>query len=247
MQTQDDDFPYISDDPSLAPVENQDAILSLTSEQLDDIKGALRLVVGSTLTGRDALSKRVRQMQAGQESVKPESIIIDENETSGDQLKFLLLGVLFEIPDLFQRGLVTTEQVSIKVYGLISKILSPFTRSWIFSPAKGQVDIFTARGERVVDYLVMRGRIEEQNSRLILQQEAIDNLVNDVVETVIQKIDIQKIIQEEGLGMAGGMTDEFREQSSNVDSILEQKLRSIFHKRVPSQSDTSPNNSAEGG
>jgi hypothetical protein len=247
MKTQDDDFPYTSDDPSLATLEDKDAILSLTSEQLDDLRGALRLVVGSALNGKDTLAKRLRQMQTMQESVKPESIIIDENEAARDQLKYLLLGILFETPDLLQRGLVTTEQLSLKVYGLFSKILSPITSSWVFSPVRDQYGSAAARGEKVIDRLVMKGRIEEQNSRLALQQKTIDDLINELLEYVILKTDATQIIEDAGIGVAGGVTDEFREQSSNVDTILEQKLRSIFHKRVPPQPDTSPSNPTEGG
>jgi len=247
MQKQDDDFPYTSDDPSLTPIEDNDAILSLTSQQLDDLRGTLRLVVGSALNGKDLYVKRLRQMRTMQESVKPDSIVIDENETARDQLKYMLLGILFSTPDLLQRGLVTTEQVSLKVYGLFSKILSPFTSSWVFSPVRDQYDSATARGEKVIDRLVMKGRIEEQNSRLALQQKTIDDLINELLEYVILKTDATQIIQEAGIGVAGGVTDEFREQSSAVDSILDQKLRSIFHKRVPSQSDTPPSNSAKGG
>jgi hypothetical protein len=247
MQTQDDDFPYTSDDPSLAPMDNKDAILSLTSQQLDDLRGTLRLVVGSALNGKDLYVKRLRQMQAVQEPIKPEGIVIDENEAAGDQLKYLLLGILFETPDLLQRGLVTAEQVSMKVYGLFSKILSPITSSWVFSPVRDQYGSAAARGEKVIDRLVMKGRIEEQNSRLALQQKTIDDLINELLEYVILRTDATQIIQEAGIGVAGGVTDEFREQSSNVDSILDQKLRSIFRKRVPSQPDTPPSKSTEGG
>jgi hypothetical protein len=247
MQTEDDDFPYTSDDPSLAPIENKDAILSLTSQQLDDLRGTMRLIVGSALNGKDLYVKRLRQMQAVQESIKPESIVIDEDEVEGDQLKYLLLGILFETPDLIQRGLVTVEQVSMKAYGLFSKILSPITSSWIFSPVRDQYGSAAARGEKVIDRLVMKGRIEEQNSRLALQQKTIDDLINELLKYVILKTDATQIIQEAGIGVAGGVTDEFREQSSNVDSILDQKLRSIFHKRVPPQSDTTPSKSAEEG
>jgi len=42
------------------------------------------------------------------------------------------------------------------------------------------------------------------------------------------------------------VVDEFRDQSSNVDSILDQKLRSIFRKRVPSETVTQPSNPADG-
>lgn len=245
METLDDDFPYTSDDPSLAPVEGNNTILSLSSQQLNDLKGTLRLVVGSAMTGKDAFTKRLRQMQSAQESVKPETIIVDENETSRDQLKYLLLGILFETPDLLQRGLVTAEQASSKVYGFFSKLFSPLTNSWAFSPVKGQYDNAAERGEKVVDRLIMKGRVEEQNSRRILQQQAIDDLVNEFLEYLLLKTEIQGLIEEAGIGVAGGVVDEFRDQSSNVDLILDQKLRSMFHKRVPSQTVTPPSDQAD--
>ncbi len=247
MQTQDDDFPYASDDPNLAPVEEENTALSLTPQQVGDLKASLRLVVGSALNGRDAYILRLRKMQAMQESAKPEIIDVDESETFRDQLRFLLLGMLFETPDLFQRGLVHAEHVSDKVFGLFSKILSPFTDSWIFSPVRKQYDQAAARGEKVIDRLIMKGRMEERNSRQILQQKAIDDLINDFLEYVVLKTEATQIIEEGGLGMAGGMVDEFQEQSAAVDSVLEQKLKSFFLKPDPSKPTTPPSNPAEGG
>lgn len=246
MQTQDDDFPYTSDDPSLAPVEEEDAVLSLTSQQLSDLKATLRLIVGSALSGKDAYVQRLRRMQAAQEIVKPERLIVDESEVFQDQLRYLLLGILFETPDLLQRGLMTAENVSAKVYGLFSKILSPFTDSQIFSPAKNQYDYAVARGEKVIDRLIMKGRMEEQNSRSILQQKAIDDLLNEFLEYLVLKTEILQLIQEGGVSVAGDATDVFREQSAAVDSILEQKLKSIFRKGAPAQPDTPPSDLAEG-
>jgi hypothetical protein len=246
MQPQDDDFPYSSNDPSLALLEDKNSVLTLTSQQVDDLKGTLRLVVGSAINGKDAYTKRLRQIQAVQESVKPDAIIVDANETARDQLKYLLLGVLFETPELLQRSLGTVEQVSSKIVGLVSRMLSPITDSWVFSPVKGQYDSAAARGEKVIDRLIMKGRIEEQNSRLILQQQTIDDLVNEILEYIILKTEVQELIEEAGIGVAGGVVDEFRDQSSNVDSLVDQKLRSIFHKRVPQQSVTPSGDQAVG-
>ena len=223
MQNQDDDFPYTSDDPSLAPLNDNNSVLSLTSQQVNDIKGMLRLVIGSAMTGTDAFTKRLRQIQSTQETVKPDAIVIDENETARDQLRYLLLGMLFEAPDLLQRSLESVEHVSSRVFRLFSRLLSPITNSWVFSPVKGPYDGAVTRGEKVINRLIMKGRIEEQNSRLILQQKAIDGLVNEILEYVILETDATQIIQEGGVGVAGGVLDEFREQSSNVDSLLDFK------------------------
>jgi hypothetical protein len=246
MQIQDDDFPYVSDDPSLTPVKEENELLSLTSQQLGDLKATLRLGVGSALVGSDTYIQRLRRMQAAQESIKPETLIIDENETARQQLRYLLLGILFETPDLLQSGLAKAGRASDRVLGLFSKILSPFTNSWVFRPVKNRYDNASARGESVIDRLIMRGRIEEQNSRLIVQQEAIDDVVNDLLEYVILKTDVQKIIQESGTSMAGNAIDEFRDQSAAVDSMLEQKLKSIFKKNASSQPVTPTNNLEDG-
>ena len=185
MQTQDDDFPYVSDDPSLAPIEGENAALSLTPQQVSDLKASLRLVVGSALNGRDAYILRLRRMQAMQESAKTEFLEVDESEEFRDQLRYLLLGILFETPDIIQRGLARAEQASAKVYGLFSKLFSPVTDSWIFSPVRNQYDYAARRGEKVIDRLIRKGRIEEQNSRQILQQKAINDLINEALEYVI--------------------------------------------------------------
>ena len=247
MQTQDDDFPYASEDPSLAPVDEENAVPNPASPQVSDLKATLRLAVGSALNGRDTYIVHLRQMQAMQETVKPEYITVAESETYRDQLRYLLLGILFETPDVFQRGLGKAEHVASKVYGLFSKLLSPFTNSWVFNPVRDQYDYAAARGEKVIDRLIRKGRIEEQNSRLIIQQKAIDDLINEFLEYVILKTEAQQIIQEGGVSMAGGVVDEFRDQSAAVDSLLEQKLRSFFLKPVPPQADTPPSKPAEGG
>ena len=243
MQIQDDDFPYTSEDPSLAPMEDK----SLTSQQIEDLRGALHLVVGSALNGKDALTDRLRRMQVGQEPFKPGAITVDENETSQDRLRFLLLGILFEIPEVFERGIKNAGSSSSKVYDFLSKKISPITNSWVFNPVRSQYDHAAARGEKVFERLIMKGRIEEQNSRNMLQQKAIDDLINEFAEYLVLKIKVQEIIQQEGTAMAGDVVDEFQQQSAGVDLILEDKLKSIFKKRVPPASTESPSNPAEGG
>jgi hypothetical protein len=240
MQTIDDDFPYTSDDPSLAPIEDKNAILTLTPQQIGDLKGTLRLAVGSALVGKDAYVKRLRQMQVTQSAIVAKNIVIDENETNRDRLRYLLLGALFETPDLLQRGLTTAELISSKAIGLFSKLLSPVTKSWAFGPVREQYDTATARGEKVVERLIMKGRYEEQNSRLLIQQKTIDDLVNDILEYILLKTELQEMIQETGVGVATGVTDDFREQSATVDTLLEQKIKSIFKRRAPSETVNPP-------
>ena len=247
MQSQDDDFPFTSSDPSLSPVEENTTNLSLNSQQLSDLKASMRLVVGSSLNGWDAYIQRLRQLQAMQEPQEPGSIVLVDDEGLRQRFRHLLLGILFETPDFFQRVLVRADRASSKLFGLFSKVTSPFTNSWIFSPVRNRYDYTAARGEKVIDRLVRKGQMEEQNSRLMTQQKAIDDLINDFLEYVVLRTEATQIIQEGGIGMAGGAIDEFRDQSASVDTLLEQKLKSVFRKRTPPPSDSTPINQSEGG
>jgi hypothetical protein len=246
MKIDDDEFPYASDDPSLAPAEEKTRVVTPSSQPASDLKATLRLVIGSALNGRDAYVQRVRQLQSTQESAPLEVISVDADETPGEQLKYLLLGALFEIPELFDRGLSTAGHASSKVYGLVSKITSPLTNSWIFSPVKDRYEHAAARGEEAVERLMMRGRREELNSRRMVQRKALDDLVNDLLEYVVVKTDVQELIEEEGIGMATGMLDEYREQSADVDALLERRVKAIFRRGASSHPATPPDSSGQG-
>jgi hypothetical protein len=194
MQTQDDEFPYTSEDPSLAPAEEAKKEFGQKSQQVSDLKAALRLAVGSGLTGTDVFTTRLRRMRAMQETVTPQTIKIDEDETSRNALIYAW-GFCSRRPTI-ERRLKAVDHSSSKVFGFFSKLISPFTESWIFNPVKDQYDHAVARGEKVVNRLIMKGRVEEQNSRQMLQQKAIDDLINEFVEYLVLKIKVQRLLSE---------------------------------------------------
>jgi polyhydroxyalkanoate synthesis regulator phasin len=247
MQISDDDFPYTSEDPSLALPEEEKPPLTLKSQRPSDLKASLRLAVGSTLNGSDAYIHRLRKLQAAQKPIKSKTIAIDEDETYLDQFKYALIGILFETPDLIQRGLKTTDRVTSSVFGLFSKILSPLTNNRIFSPVKNRFDYAAERGENVVDRLIMKGRIEAQNSRNIVQQKNVDDLVNDFLEYLVEETELMQLIQDEGFDIAGDAVNDFREESAEIDTTLERKLKSLLRKKAPPQLDTASSNSAKKG
>ena len=245
MTIEDDDFPYASDDPSLAPPADVAPIAAPSSPRANDLKATLRLVIGSALNGRDAYVQRLRRIQTLQESAAPEVITLDVDETAGSQFKYLLLGALFEIPDLFDRGFSSAGHTSSKIYDFVSKITSPITGSRIFSPVRNRYEYAAARGEKAVDRLIMRGRREELNSRRMVQRKAFDDMVNDVLEYVLTGTDIQQIVEEEGIGVATGMLDEYRDQSAQVDSLLERRVKNIFRRRRAPHPPATPGNTEQ--
>jgi hypothetical protein len=121
------------------------------------------------------------------------------------------------------------------------------SNSSVFSPVKNQIDLAAVRGERVVDRLIMKGRLEEQNSRQMLQQENINELMNEFVDYLVLKTEIRQIVQEASVNVAGDVVGDFQEQSAAVDTLMEQKLKSIFRRRASAQPTTPPSNTPEGG
>ncbi len=245
MKIEDDDFPYTSNDPSLTPPEPPAPATVSSSPQSNELKAALRLIIGSTLNGRDALSQQLSKIPTTQESVPVEVITVDPDETPGDQFKYLVLGLLFEIPDLFDRGLSGAGNTSSRVFDAVSKITSPITNSWIFSPIRHGYEHAAARGEQAVDRIMMRGRREELNSRRMVQRKALDDAINQVLEYFLTGTDIQELVEEQGIGVATGMLDEYREQSAEVDTLLERRVKNLFRKRAHSEPAASPKPEAE--
>lgn len=246
MPLNDDDFPFVSEDPSLAQAGETKTILKSDPQELDDLRASMRLAVGSALNGWDAYVHRLRMLQASQEPDISTSVLVDDSGSFREQFRYLLLGILFETPDVFHSILGHADKASSKVYGIFSRLLSPFTNSWVFSPLRNSYDYSAARGEKVIDRLIKKGRIEEKNSRLIIQQQAIDDLINDFLEYVVLRTEATQIIQEGGIGMAGGVIDDFRDQSASVDTLLEHKINSLFRKRVPPASSTAVNKQPQG-
>ena len=94
MQNQNDDFPYTSDDPALAPTEQPNAALSLTPQQISDLKSD-PAPAGRFFPEWNRCLFTAAATGASHKSARPETIIIDANETYRDRLKYLVLGILF--------------------------------------------------------------------------------------------------------------------------------------------------------
>ncbi len=89
--------------------------------------------------------------------------------------------------------------------------------------------------------------MEEQNSRRLVQQQNVDDILNEFLEYVVLRTELMKIVQAGGVGMAGDVVDDFRGQSEAVDAALEQKLRALFHRGASPQSGTGSGNVTKEG
>jgi hypothetical protein len=238
LATVNDDFPYQSADPDLQPVQGQLAPTNVqpeTEEQVyQDIKILLRLLVGTAAEGTDEFARRAKVWQAQMNNPDASGMIVPlDQETDAVRLRYALLGLLFKTMDAGYNGLSLAEKATSKVLGTVSFILSPFTKSRLWRPVKNNFDAYSQKGESVVNNWIATGRREEQASRYLARKQAYEDIVDDAIEYLSNKPEVNDLIQNQSIGLAEEMVDNLRERSNAYDDILESRIKTILRRNKP--------------
>ena len=100
MTSDDEDFPFTSDDPQLQPLPAQ--LTAPAPEELEeqDLRILLRFLIGSAMEGNAEFWRRARLWQAEQERLQVTWVAapIDE-ESEADHLRYALLGMFSQALD----------------------------------------------------------------------------------------------------------------------------------------------------
>lgn len=232
--------------------------LVVTDQEVPGIEtywSVLRLVLGAALEGSDELLQRLR---AYEEARPPDAVDgqAREDETALDQVRFALIGLLFEAPETAARGVIRAAEMTEKAGRAGEKVLGPVARSWAFGPIRRRYQKYQARAQSMVDHWIEIGRAEEPYGRDMVQtlipeiiddvitafadNEAIQDLIKAQGDEYIQYLDeenpeaIQDLVQGQTLGMTTEIMDEVRERTVTADSLLEMMVRSLL-RRTPRQ------------
>jgi len=217
--------------PSQEPVPGMETYQSLA-----------RLLVGATILGGDELLSRVRawEEQHSQGDGKTPSI---EDETATDQLRYALVGLLFEAPETAARGVIRTAEMAESVAQSGERVLGPVLQSRLFGPVRRRGQKMQERVKTSVDRWVEVGRVEE-----VVGRDMAEDLTPQLLDPLVQKLGDQYIeylrddnpdqIQELIAGQTMGMTTEFanevRQRTVTADSIAEKFARALL-RRTPRQ------------
>jgi hypothetical protein len=233
IEDDDEDFPYSS--PDLSPGLPEPVASYAETDQLsvEDYKTVLRLIVGSAVVGNDELRQRIRTWRKNIQNTRLEGSapILEPGETSGDHFLYLLVGLLFQTPDYFQGSASAVNRVSSRAFSAISRFLEPINNSRLMQPVRRRYENYVKVGESIVNSLEKEGQVEVQSSRALVQQQANDELISDVLEYLVEKAKIRELIEGQSVEFAGDAVSEFRGRSADVDASLDNLVKTVLRRQ----------------
>ncbi len=223
---------------ALVPVPNRPAA---PVEPFDALRSTTRLLVGLALVGGDELLKRLQALEHTIDTQPfDRAALEDQIRTSPtgqyipDEVRHALIGLAFELQDQVRmqtpRLLAAADQIINDVtrptQGLLHRLplIGPLTKSLGL-----QYDAMQKRGEDRLKRWIAIGQREEARSR-VLADQTFTRIVDDVIDYLADKPEVQDLIAGQTTGLAGEVLDEVRERTVSGDSFLEGIVRAVLRK-----------------
>jgi hypothetical protein len=216
--------------PVAAPVAPFDALRSTT-----------RLLVGLALIGGDELLKRVEMLEHTLSTTPPDPAEMAEQIRTSptgqyipDDVRHALIGMAFDVQDQIRTGvprlLSMSDEVLTGVTRPVENLLNRVPIVGALNKSIGQqVDVLQRRGEKRLQRWITIGQREEARSRVLADRTA-NQIVDDFIDYLGDKPQVQELIAGQTTGLAGEVLDEVRERTVSGDSFLEGIVRSVLRK-----------------
>jgi hypothetical protein len=202
-----------------------------------DAQLVTRILVGLLTSGSGELMQRLRELEQDIEthpdSVEPAKS--ENEETTSDLLRYLAIGLLMRGQRRAIRGarnglyfsLGTASWFFDKMHGLANRrLVRPFTR-----PVSSRLRDL----EEATAALMAEGRREEQLSRLLAREAALET-IDDVTEIVSENPEVTQMLTQvvggQSVGLASMMRDNARQLGLTSDDAVEGILRRLL-RRTP--------------
>jgi hypothetical protein len=210
-------------------------------EPFDALRSTTRLLVGLALIGGDELLKRLQMLEHDFDALPPnpeEMAARIRTSPTGqhipDDIRHALIGLAFELQDQVRvqtpRLLATADQIISDVTRPAQSILNHLPIIGSLSKSLGlQYDAMQKRGEDRLARWIAIGQREEARSRVLADQTA-NQIVDDFIDYLGDKPEVQELIAGQTTGLAGEVLDEVRERTVSGDSFLEGIVRSLLRK-----------------
>jgi|GEM_PF-1092391 len=216
---------------------------------LENIRGITRLLIGGLVIGSDKLSEGMNEWDPlDKPNVDPHSsailvhddikerenirdqkpIIIDqEQESNADQIRYMLVGLLFRSQDKFEESINRIDKTTRNISKVSNTILSPITNSFIGKPFKKGFEYLVSRGEDQVKDWILLGKTEEIQSKKMIENAALDQ-VDSAFYYLSENEDVQEMIQGQSMSLAGEIIEEIRERAVSADNLIEGTIRTML-------------------
>ncbi len=211
------------------------------AEPFDALRSTTRLLVGLALIGGDELLKRLQQLEQNISATPLDTAqLADQIRTSPtgqyipDEIRYALIGLAFEVQDQVRvqtpRMLAAADQIINDVTRPAQSVLNRLPIVGSLSRSLGlQYDAMQKRGEDRLKRWITIGQREEARSR-VLADRTFTRIVDDVIDYLADKPEVQDLIAGQTTGLAGEVLDEVRERTVSGDSFLEGIVRAVLRK-----------------
>jgi hypothetical protein len=210
-------------------------------EPFDALRSTTRLLVGLALVGSDELLKRLQMLERDFDALPPDpeelAARIRTSPTGQhipDDVRHALIGLAFELQDQVRvqtpRLLAAADQIISDVTRPAQSILSHIPIIGSLSKSLGlQYDAMQKRGADRLQRWIAIGQREEARSR-VLADQTFTRIVDDVIDYLADKPEVQNLIAGQTTGLAGEVLNEVRERTVSGDSFLEGIVRAVLRK-----------------
>ncbi len=210
-------------------------------EPFDALRSTTRLLVGLALIGGDELLKRVQLLERDFDALPPDpremAARIRTSPTGQyipDEIRHALIGLAFEMQDQVRiqtpRLLAAADQIISDVTRPAQGVLNRIPIVGSLSRSLGlQYDTLQKRGEDRLKRWIAIGQREEARSRVLADQTT-NRIVDDFINYLGDKPEVQELIAGQTTGLAGEVLDEVRERTVSGDSFLEGIVRAVMRK-----------------
>jgi hypothetical protein len=210
-------------------------------EPFDALRSTTRLLVGLALVGGDELLKRLQMLEHTIDTQPFDRAELDARIRTSptgqhipDDIRYALIGLAFDLQDQVRvqtpRLLAAADQILSDVTRPAQGILNHIPLVGSLSKSLGlQYGTLQKRGEDRLKRWIAIGQREEARSR-VLADQTFTRIVDDVIDYLADKPEVQNLIAGQTTGLAGEVLNEVRERTVSGDSFLEGVVRAVLRK-----------------
>ena len=191
-----------------------------------------RLTIGGLFVALDEVNNRLFEWESKPEpTIAPESFEYIEIPPEDDKnaLREGLVGLVFVIEDQIHDGFLHFDRITRWVGQQSGQAFSPILSSRLGAPFMRQFNQLAQRGQYEIDVWRERGKREERVSRKIVLS-AIDQGIDQTVNLLADKPEIQELVQSQSASLAAEVIEEIRERTVSSDNYLESIARSMLRR-----------------
>jgi hypothetical protein len=161
------------------------------------------------------------------DQLPPPGLVIRSRDNHSD-LRYALVGLLFEGEEQLEKGLALTKRVGRFTGKIINPLIRPITK--IPNPAQKSLDRLAARGQSEIDRWVSRGREEEYRSRQ-LAQDAASTTLDESITYMAQNPALEELVQQQSVSFANQILELIRGNAVSADYFFEGLVRYALRRR----------------